>query len=87
MDAAMIQALSDADALYENSKPFSQFMSGQGLKDVLKTTGLSLRDTHRLVPHVRYNAQSPLDRSSNIPFLIAVESPSFCPFQCSTEFP
>jgi len=42
-----------AEALYENSQPFFQFLQSQDLDNLLTKTGLGLRDKHHIVPHVR----------------------------------
>ena len=45
-------ALSAIEALYENSKPFAEFLKKEGLGAILRKTKLRMRETHRIVPHV-----------------------------------
>lgn len=44
-------SLADINALYENSGPFSRFLKGRGLDDILRSTKLKLRQRHTIVPH------------------------------------
>ena len=41
------------DLGYDNSKPFEDYLKKQGLDEASEITGLKLRETHRIVPHVR----------------------------------
>jgi hypothetical protein len=41
------------DTVYDNSKPFSEFLKKQGINDILKKTGLTLRRKHTIVSPVR----------------------------------
>ncbi|KDR66055.1 hypothetical protein GALMADRAFT_232756 [Galerina marginata CBS 339.88] len=41
----------DKDALYENSKPFSNFLKKQGLDGILRKEKCRLREQHTIVPH------------------------------------
>ena len=46
--------LSDvADTVYDNSKPFSEFLKKQGINDILKKTDLTLRRQHSIISPVR----------------------------------
>ena len=46
--------LSDvADTVYDNSKPFSEFLKKQGINNILNKTGLTLRRKHAIVSPVR----------------------------------
>ena len=41
------------DTVYDNSKPFSEFLKKQGINDILKKTDLTLRRQHSIVSPVR----------------------------------
>ncbi|PPQ79343.1 hypothetical protein CVT26_007458 [Gymnopilus dilepis] len=51
MQRLLFAAMSDSEALYENSKPFAAYLKKQGLDAVLRKTKLRLRQKHRIVPH------------------------------------
>jgi len=56
-EVMVYMALNDMEALYENSKPFSNFLKKQGLEALLKKTNLRLREKHRIFPHVRSSSR------------------------------
>ena len=60
VETAMISLIQDIDIVYDNSKPFSDFLRKQGVKSILQKTGLTLRDVHRIVPHVSLRFLLPL---------------------------
>lgn len=51
-EAMLSACISDMEAFYENSQPFSKFLQNQGLDDLLRKTKLRLRERHAIVPHV-----------------------------------
>ena len=52
-EVMVYMAFNGMEALYENSKPFSNFLKKQGLEALLKKTNLKLREKHKIFPHVR----------------------------------
>lgn len=48
----------DINALYDNSKPFSNFLKKRGVDAILRKTELRLRDKHAIVPHVRGHTEN-----------------------------
>jgi hypothetical protein len=49
----MITSGNSINALYDNSRPFMNFLKNQGLDSILRRTKLKLRERHTVVPHVR----------------------------------
>ncbi|KAF5319826.1 hypothetical protein D9611_012899 [Ephemerocybe angulata] len=50
-EAAMLSFMLDIDLIYDNSEPFATYLNKQGLPGILEKTGLTLRESHRVVPH------------------------------------
>ncbi|KAF8626500.1 hypothetical protein AX17_006553 [Amanita inopinata Kibby_2008] len=48
---SVIGAMGHAESLYDNSIPFSRYLTKQGLKSILMETKLDLREKHTIVPH------------------------------------
>ncbi|KAJ2924329.1 hypothetical protein H1R20_g12757, partial [Candolleomyces eurysporus] len=60
-----VQAL---DAVYDNSKPFSTYLTKEGLSSILKKTKLRLKDNHTVVSRrLRVPLQSPPDALPEFP--------------------
>ncbi|RXW23560.1 hypothetical protein EST38_g2287 [Candolleomyces aberdarensis] len=45
----------EMNTLYDNSKPFLTYLKKQGLKSVLRQTGLTLKEGHTIVPHASHH--------------------------------
>ena len=45
--------MTEADVVYDNSVAFAELLEKNGVKYVLDMEELVLRDSHRIVPHVR----------------------------------
>ncbi len=52
IQALLLASMGAAEVLYENSKPFFEFLRNQGLDELLRKTRLRLRKKHSVVPHV-----------------------------------
>ncbi|KAF9239785.1 hypothetical protein BU15DRAFT_74324 [Melanogaster broomeanus] len=57
----------ELDAVYDNSKAFSEFLAAQGLRGVLRETKLKRRLKHKILPH---RVRMPIDaKSGDLPHL------------------